>query len=65
MAGQSKFWGTDKTGPSMLWTLFVVLVVLWAVGVIGSFTMGGFLHVLLALALVTLLIQVLTARRPA
>ncbi len=49
----------------MLWTLFVVLVLLWAVGVIGNFTMGGFLHVLLALALVALLIQFLTARRPA
>jgi len=49
----------------MLWTLFVVLVLLWAVGVIGSYTMGGFLHVLLALALVALLIQVLTARHPA
>ncbi len=49
----------------MLWTLFVILLVLWAVGVIGSYTMGGFLHVLLALALVALLIQFLTARRAA
>ncbi len=49
----------------MLWTLFVVLLILWAVRVIGSYTMGGFLHVLLALALVALLIQLLTARRPA
>ncbi len=49
----------------MLWTLFVILLVLWAVGVISSYTMGGFLHVLLALALVALLIQLLTARRAA
>lgn len=49
----------------MLWTLFVILVLFWAVGVISSYTMGGFLHVLLALALVALLIQFLTARRPA
>jgi hypothetical protein len=49
----------------MLWTLFVVLLLFWAVGVISSHTMGGFLHVLLALALVTLLIQFLTARNPA
>ena len=49
----------------MLWTLFVILLVLWAVGVISSHTVGGFLHVLLALALVALLIQVLTARHPA
>lgn len=49
----------------MLWTLVVILLVLWAVGVISSYTMGGFLHVLLALALAALLIQLLTARRPA
>ena len=49
----------------MLWTLFVILLVFWAVGVISSHTMGGFLHVLLALALVALLIQFLTARHPA
>lgn len=48
----------------MLWTLFIVLLLLWAVGFIGNFTMGGFLHVLLALALAALLIQVLTARHP-
>ena len=44
----------------MLWTVFVVLLALWAIGVIGSYTVGGYLHVLLALALVTLLIQALT-----
>jgi hypothetical protein len=49
----------------MLWTLFVILLLLWFVGVISSHTVGGFLHVLLALALVTLLIQFLTARRSA
>ena len=49
----------------MLWTLVVILLALWAVGVISSYTMGGFLHVLLALALVALLIQFLTARHPA
>ena len=50
---------------NMLWTLFVILLLFWAVGVISSHTMGGFLHVLLALALVALLIQFLTARHPA
>ena len=49
----------------MLWTLFIILLLLWAVGVISSYTMGGFLHILLALALVALLIQFLTARNPA
>lgn len=49
----------------MLWTLFIILLLCWAVGVISSHTMGGFLHVLLALALVALLIQFLTARHTA
>ncbi len=46
----------------MLWTLFIILILLWAVGMIGSYTMGGFLHVLLALALAALLVQLLTRR---
>lgn len=46
----------------MLWTLFLILILLWAVGMISSYTMGGFLHVLLALALVALLVQMLTRR---
>jgi hypothetical protein len=49
----------------MLWTLFVVLLVLWLIGIISSTTMGGFLHVLLALALVALFIQLLTSQRSA
>lgn len=47
----------------MLWTLFLILILLWAAGMIGSYTMGGFLHVLLALALAALLIQMLTRRQ--
>jgi Family of unknown function (DUF5670) len=46
----------------MLWTLFIILILLWAVGMISSYTMGGFLHVLLALALATLVVGMLTRR---
>jgi len=46
----------------MLWTLFIILILFWAVGMISSNTMGGFLHVLLALALAALLVQVLMRR---
>jgi hypothetical protein len=48
----------------MLWTLFVLLLLLWLLGVVSSYTIGGFIHLLLVLALVVLLIEVLTGRRP-
>ncbi len=46
----------------MLWTLFIVLLVLWLIGVISSYTLGGFIHILLVLALVALVFQVITGR---
>gem|GEM_PF-34699 len=49
---------------SMLWTIFVILLVLWAVGLVSSYTLGGFIHILLVLALVVLLIQLIQGRRP-
>jgi hypothetical protein len=53
-----------EVGP-MLWTLFVILLVLWLVGVVSSYTLGGFIHLLLVLALVALVFQLLTGRRTA
>lgn len=47
----------------MLWTLFVVLLVLWLLGVVSSYTLGGFIHILLVLAVVAVLIQLITGRR--
>ena len=47
----------------MLWTMFLVLVVLWMLGVVSSYTLGGFIHVLLVLAVVALLVQLLQGRR--
>lgn len=49
----------------MLWTIFVILLVLWLVGVVSSYTLGGFIHLLLVIALVVLLIQLITGRRSA
>lgn len=48
----------------MLWTIFVILLVLWLVGVVSSYTLGGFIHLLLVIALVILLIQLISGRRP-
>jgi hypothetical protein len=46
----------------MLWTIFVILVVLWLLGIVTSYTMGGFIHILLVLAVVVLLIRILQGR---
>lgn len=46
----------------MLWTLFVVLLVLWLLGVVSSYTFGGFIHVLLILAIAVVLIRVIQGR---
>ena len=47
----------------MLWTIGVVLLVLWVLGLVGSYTLGGFIHVLLVVALIVFLIQVIQGRR--
>ena len=47
----------------MLWTIFVVLVLLWLVGMVSAYTIGGFIHILLVAALVVVVIQVIQGRR--
>lgn len=47
----------------MLWTIFVILLVLWLLGVVTSYTLGGFIHILLLLAIVALVINLVSGRR--
>ena len=47
----------------MLWTIAVVLIALWALGLVSSYTMGGFIHNLLVLAIIVVLINVIQGRR--
>jgi hypothetical protein len=49
----------------MLWTIFVILLVLWLVGFIGFPVVGAYIHILLVLAIAVLLIQIITGRRAA
>lgn len=49
----------------MLWTILVILLVLWLLGLVSGYTVGGFVHVLLVVALVILVINLLTGRRNA
>jgi len=47
----------------MLWTIAVVLMVLWALGLVTSYTMGGFIHLLLVVAIIMVLVNVISGRR--
>ena len=48
----------------MLWTIAVVLIVLWLLGLVSSYTMGGFIHLLLVVAIIVVLVRVIQGRRP-
>lgn len=47
----------------MLWTIAVVLMVLWLLGLVSSYTMGGFIHILLVIAIITVLVSIIQGRR--
>ena len=47
----------------MLWTLAMILLVLWALGLVTSYTMGGFIHILLVVAIVVVLVNLISGRR--
>ncbi|HKD05198.1 MAG TPA: lmo0937 family membrane protein [Bryobacteraceae bacterium] len=55
--------GAGKEKNSMLWTIFVILLVLWLLGLVTSYTLGGFIHILLVIAIVVALIQIISGRR--
>ena len=48
----------------MLWTIFVVLMILWLLGLISGYVIGGFIHILLVIAIVVVLIRIIQGRRP-
>jgi hypothetical protein len=48
----------------MLWTIFVILMILWLLGMVSSYTLGGYIHILLIIALAVVLIRVIQGRSP-
>jgi hypothetical protein len=72
---ESWLFGVSKTGitgktpsaigkePNMLWTLFVILVILWLLGLVSGYTMGGVIHILLVIAVVVVLVRFIQGRR--
>lgn len=55
----------NKQGVFMLWTIFAMLLVLWLLGFITSYTLGGFIHILLIIALIILIINLVSGRKAA
>jgi asparagine N-glycosylation enzyme membrane subunit Stt3 len=54
----------QRRARSMLWTIAVLLLILWLLGMVSSYTLGGFIHILLVLAIVAVLIRVIQGRNP-
>ncbi len=48
----------------MLWTICVILIILWLLGIVSSFTMGGLIHILLVIAIIVVLVRIIQGRRP-
>jgi len=48
----------------MLWTIFVILLIMWLLGMISGYVIGGFIHILLVIAIVVVLIRIIQGRRP-
>jgi uncharacterized protein DUF5670 len=57
--------GRRRSENAMLWTIFVLLLILWMLGMVSSYTLGGFIHLLLLLAIAVVLINIIQGRRPA
>jgi len=53
-----------KGGINMLWTIFVILMIMWLLGIVSGYTIDGFIHILLVIALVVVLIRIIQGRRP-
>jgi hypothetical protein len=48
----------------MLWTIFVILLILWLLGIVSSYTLGGFIHILLVIAIAVVLIRIIRGKKP-
>ena len=48
----------------MLWTIAVILIILWALGLVSGYTLGNFIHVLLVIAIIIVLVRIIQGRRP-
>src|SRR5579862_1262449 len=63
-ARDNEIYGIEEASMDLLWTLAIILLILWLLGLVTSYTLGGFIHILLVLAIVVVLIRVIQGRRP-
>ncbi len=61
--GRAQSFSESERGNVMLWTMFVVLMVLWLLGMVSSYTIGGYIHFLIVIAVIVALIQLVQGRR--
>jgi Family of unknown function (DUF5670) len=61
--GQNGLPGRSGEGSDMLWTITIVLFILWVLGLVSSYTLGGWIHILLVLAVIVLIFNLLQGRR--
>jgi len=54
----------EEDSMDLLWTVAIILLVMWLLGLVTSYTLGGFIHILLVLAIVVVLIRIIQGRRP-
>jgi hypothetical protein len=54
---------TIRKGNPMLWTIAVILIILWVLGLVSSYTMGGFVHILLVIAIIVVVVNVIQSRK--
>ncbi len=54
----------SSKGTHMLWTIFIILLILWLLGMVSGYVLGGFIHILLVIAIVVVLIRIIKGRKP-
>jgi hypothetical protein len=54
----------NKGGAAMLWTIAALLIILWLMGIVSSYTINGLIHILLVIAIVVVLLRIIQARKP-
>ena len=57
------FESQKKEVKNMLWTIAVILIILWLLGIVTSYTMGGFIHILLVIAIITVLVNLIKGKK--
>ena len=60
----AKTHGNKEESMDLLWTLAVILLILWILGLVTSYTLGGFIHLLLVVAIIVILVRVIQGRKP-